>query len=69
VPEVVRVVDSTGAGDSFNAAYLAARLRGATISEAAHAGNVLAGAVVQVAGAILPAGNMPALIVPQGKSL
>jgi 2-dehydro-3-deoxygluconokinase len=65
VPEVVRVVDSTGAGDSFNAAYLATRLGGATISQAAHAGNVLAGAVVQVPGAILPAALMPALIIPR----
>ncbi len=59
VPDVLRVVDSTGAGDSFNAAYLAARLRGASISQAADAGNVLAGAVVQVPGAILPSGKMP----------
>ncbi|MEO6079150.1 MAG: sugar kinase [Steroidobacteraceae bacterium] len=62
VPEVVRVIDSTGAGDSFNAAYLANRLRGASISESAHAGNVLAGAVVQTCGAILPSTKMPSLV-------
>ena len=28
VPEVVEPVDTTAAGDSFNAAYLAARLKG-----------------------------------------
>ena len=59
VPEAVRVVDSTGAGDSFNAAYLASRLRGGSIREALQAGSVLAGAVVQVPGAILPAARMP----------
>ena len=63
VPDVVQVVDSTGAGDSFNAAYLAARLGGATMERSAHAGNVLAGAVVQVRGAILPLAQMPATIV------
>jgi 2-dehydro-3-deoxygluconokinase len=52
VPDVVQIVDSAGAGDSFNAAYLAARLGGATMERSAHAGNVLAGAVVQVRGAI-----------------
>lgn len=57
----VKVVDSTGAGDSFNAAYLFARLRGADIWQAAAAGNQLAGAVVQVRGAILPREQMPAL--------
>jgi 2-dehydro-3-deoxygluconokinase len=60
VPEAVRVVDSTGAGDSFNAAYLATRLRGGSVRQAAHAGNVLAGAVVQVPGAILSPAQMPA---------
>jgi 2-dehydro-3-deoxygluconokinase len=63
VPAAVAVADSTAAGDSFNAAYLATRLRGSTLAQAAHAGNVLAGAVVQVTGAILPAEQMPALFV------
>lgn len=63
VPESVRVVDSTGAGDSFNAAYLHARLGGSGIRKAAEAGNVLAGAVVQVPGAILPHSKMPGFIV------
>jgi 2-dehydro-3-deoxygluconokinase len=59
VPEAVRVVDTTGAGDSFNAAYLATRLRGGALHDAIQAGNILAGAVVQVAGAILPIEQMP----------
>lgn len=56
----MQVVDTTGAGDSFNAAYLASRLQGGGMAEAASAGNELAGAVVQISGAVLPAHLMPA---------
>jgi 2-dehydro-3-deoxygluconokinase len=59
VPQVVRVVDSTGAGDAFNAAYLATRLGGGDLRQALYAGNVLAGAVVQAPGAILSLAQMP----------
>ncbi len=51
---VGQVVDTTGAGDSFNAAYLAARLRGEDRTAAAAAGNRLAAEVIQVRGAIMP---------------
>lgn len=64
VPRVVAMVDSTGAGDAFNAAYLAARLSGGSLESALHAGNALAGAVVQVPGAILPVERMPELTKP-----
>ncbi len=50
----VRVVDSTGAGDAFNAGYLAMRLRGASPLEAARVANDLAAVIVQHPGAIVP---------------
>ncbi len=49
-----RVVDTSGAGDSFNGAYLAARLRGAAPAEAAARGLALAAEVVTSPGAIPP---------------
>jgi 2-dehydro-3-deoxygluconokinase len=56
---VVEPVDTTAAGDSFNAGYLAGRIRGATPREAALAGHRLAGAVIMSAGAIIPRDRMP----------
>jgi 2-dehydro-3-deoxygluconokinase len=54
------VVDTTAAGDSFAAAYLAARLNGADPVEAARAGHHLAGVVVCYPGAIIPRSAMSA---------
>ena len=51
---VAQVVDTTAAGDSFAAAYLAARLGGAEPDAAARAGHQLAGLVVGHPGAIVP---------------
>jgi 2-dehydro-3-deoxygluconokinase len=56
---VAGVVDTTAAGDSFAAAYLAARLAGADVETAARCGHRLAGAVVQHRGAIIPRAAMP----------
>ncbi len=51
---VANVVDTTAAGDSFGAAYLAARLAGKSAAQAAAAGHALAGRVIQHRGAIIP---------------
>ena len=56
---VAGVVDTTAAGDSFAAAYLAARLAGAEPAAAARCGHRLAGAVVCHRGAIIPRAAMP----------
>jgi 2-dehydro-3-deoxygluconokinase len=49
---VVRPIDTTAAGDSFNAAYLAARLKGNTPEAAAKEGHALAARVICQPGAI-----------------
>ncbi|HEY8610369.1 MAG TPA: PfkB family carbohydrate kinase, partial [Roseomonas sp.] len=51
--------DTTAAGDSFAAAYLAARLKGLLPEAAARAGHRLAGAVIRHPGAIIPRDAMP----------
>ncbi|SFO90238.1 2-keto-3-deoxygluconate kinase [Mesorhizobium sp. NFR06] len=51
---VARPVDTTGAGDSFNGGYLAARLAGHAPAEAARLAHRVAAAVVQVRGALAP---------------
>ncbi len=51
----VTVVDTTAAGDSFNAAYLHHRMSEATPLESARQGNSLASQVIQHRGAMMPA--------------
>jgi 2-dehydro-3-deoxygluconokinase len=53
------VVDTTAAGDSFAAAYIAARLGGSDPVEAAQAGHRLASLVICYPGAIIPGYAMP----------
>lgn len=51
---VEQVVDTTSAGDAFNAGFLAGWLTGADIEKAARMGHRLAGVVIQHKGAIIP---------------
>lgn len=59
VPAPVSPIDTTAAGDSFNAAYLAARIKRASPDEAARAGHALAGCVIQHRGALIAREHMP----------
>lgn len=54
VPDVVVPVDTTAAGDSFNAGYMAARLANENPGDAAIAGHKLASEVIKHRGAIMP---------------
>ena len=64
LPRIPAPIDTTGAGDSFNAAYLAARLGGATPKAAVESGHRLASAVVMHQGAIIPEHAMPDMLGP-----
>ncbi|MBC06091.1 sugar kinase [Thalassospira sp.] len=52
-PSVSNVVDATGAGDSFNAAFLAARFANSTTEDAIAQGQALSARVIQTHGALL----------------
>lgn len=53
-PNAVVPRDTTGAGDSFNAGYVAARANGTSAEDAVLDGHRLAGRVLMVPGALLP---------------
>ena len=63
VPAAIRraPVDTTAAGDAFNAGYLAARLLDTAPERAARAGAAIAGAVIGHRGAIIPRDATPTL--------
>lgn len=63
LPLTVRTtaIDTTAAGDAFNAAYLAARIHGQPPRRAVTVGNLVSGQVVQYPGAIIPLEKMPVL--------
>ncbi len=56
---VCNVVDTTAAGDSFNAGYLFSWIQHGNCQQAAVAGHRLAGEVIQHKGAIIPHSAMP----------
>jgi 2-dehydro-3-deoxygluconokinase len=63
-PERVQdIVDTTGAGDSFNAGYLAARMCNQEPLEAAKLGHRVAGRVIRKHGALLAMASFADLVV------
>lgn len=54
-PAAARVVDTSGAGDAFNGAYLAGRLQGHSVAQAASSALAIASRVVAHTGAIIAA--------------
>ncbi|MGU3494461.1 sugar kinase [Xanthobacteraceae bacterium A53D] len=63
VEREIQPVDTTGAGDSFNAGYMAARLKGESPEAAARAGHALAGTVILHRGAIIPRVTQAGVVV------
>lgn len=68
LPAPVAAADTTGAGDSFAAGYVAARRRGLEPARAVRAADRVARVVVRHAGAIAPrdAADWPALVASDG---
>jgi 2-dehydro-3-deoxygluconokinase len=65
-PAVDVITDTSGAGDAFNGAYLASRLRGASVVEAAQSGLLLGSRVIAHAGAVVPASVSHPQFSPHG---
>lgn len=60
-PAVIGICDTSGAGDAFNAGYLAARLNGEDQSDAIRAAQLMSSEVIQHFGARIPKSQMPRL--------
>ena len=60
--QVVKVVDTTAAGDSFNAGYLAARMAKRNPEQAARCAHQLAAAVIGYRGALIPPDKIPPIL-------
>ncbi|MGF1766980.1 sugar kinase [Enterovibrio makurazakiensis] len=58
---VETVVDTTSAGDAFNAGYLFGQLSGLSVIRSAQIAHLLASHVIQAKGAIIPLDKMPSL--------
>nr|MDT0251146.1 sugar kinase [Endozoicomonas sp.] len=65
--QVSTPVDTTGAGDSFNGAYLSSRILGADPVAACQAGHRLAAEVIMHRAGVMPKAAMPALQLSEGK--
>lgn len=63
-PPVAKIVDTTGAGDAFNAGYLAARMMGQTAADCVGAGQRMAAAVLSQHGALATKSAVCALPAP-----
>lgn len=61
VTPVGRVIDTTAAGDSFNAGYMAARLKDRPPAKSVRIGAALAAEVIQHTGGVIPHAHMPKL--------
>lgn len=53
VPPVSNIIDTTGAGDTFNAGYLAARLTGSSLVDAVKQGTRCAGIIIRHRGGVI----------------
>ncbi|WED24600.1 sugar kinase [Vibrio sp. JC009] len=58
---VSNIIDTTAAGDSFSAGYLAKRILGGSCEESAAAGHKVAGTVIQYRGAVINKDVMPTI--------
>ncbi len=63
-PPVQGIRDTSGAGDAFNAGYLAARLSGFAPQQAIASGQTMSAKVLQHFGARIPLGQVPELAMP-----
>ncbi|MEZ9646374.1 sugar kinase [Vibrio sp. 10N.261.52.C2] len=59
--KIEKIVDTTAAGDSFSAGYLAKRILGGDMTDSASSGHLVAGTVIQHRGAIIPTEVMPTI--------